>query len=516
MMTAWLVYKTGAVMFDQLHACGLAVLLACLTDKPVKMADNGLTYHLQTAASPPASPPDNLWQHLFPLPTAPDLAQADPLARSVFDGLLAALFTQRGVRLISAVDAIQQARQKPETIDRGLQKVSQAIVRWQTFVSWQSRHQTNWIAALLLDYRPENPPAYHPAVNTSSGLSIPMTIDPTFSYASRHPASNRLLAQKCNLTFAQMPYAVLLAYVGAGRALRAQRTNGDGVNYYTPFFQNVEIQPDFNLPTFKSSVNGPRQTLLYQWLATYLYQRPAVAGLAYQTLQTQGAQQSISIMRGYLDCEWLRWLDGTSFRSIIRDWCSLLSMRVAESPLELDLLEEALLLPGEVATWRRHWMDQALYVIQKSTRPIYRVETIQEIVMQTKCESMSQILAGERGTIRFGRALRQLGRHNPAELQDRIDELQSIQSLEDLLSTLAQANQSCLIAKVRNEFIIVPDDDDLAFLLDDIAQFGPREIASLLIILASLSYPRKETGSEDTLPPVLESKAAVEGGTTDV
>jgi hypothetical protein len=516
MTTDWLVYKTGAYLLDQLHACGLGVLLACLTNKPVKLANYGVTYHLQTVAAPPATVPDNLWRKLLPLPTSADLTQANPLALSVFDGLLASLFTQRGVRVISTSDATLQVRRKPEVIGQGLQKVNKAVNRWRAFASRQSRRQTNWVAALLSDYRPENQPAYRPVASRANGLSVTMTLDPTFSYASRQPVSNRLLADKNNVEFAQMPYVSLLAYIGAGRLLRAQRTNGDGANYYVPLFQNVAIQADFSLPTLRSSVNTPQQTLLHHWLATFLDQQTAVTGLAYQTLQTQGAQQSISIMRGYLDYEWLRRLDSIGSRSIIRDWRSLLNMRLAECPLELALLEQALWLPGDVAAWRDHLADQALYVMRKRGKPIYRLQTVQEIAMQTKFDSMSQILAHEQGTIRFGRALRQLGRDNPGELQEHIDELRTVQSSTALLLILAQANQACLIAKSRNEFIIIPDDDDLSLLLDDIAKFGAAEIASLLIILASLSYPRREKEGEDAPPADLELMPALEGETVNV
>lgn len=103
--------------------------------------------------------------------------------------------------------------------------------------------------------------------------------------------------------------------------------------------------------------------------------------------------------------------------------------------------------------------------------------------------SMSVIVARENGTIRFGHALRQLGRQNLAEWRDILDELESTRSQTHLLRTLAKANQACLLAKAKNSFMVVPNDDDISILLDDIATFGPQEIAALLIILSTLYYP---------------------------
>jgi hypothetical protein len=514
MQTDWSVYKTGAYMFDQLHACGLGILLACLTGQPVNLVDEGAAYRLKTAVAPPATLPDDLWQRLFSLPANANLEEVEQLSLSVFDGLLAALFTTKGVRLVSTADAIWNAKYRPTAITEGLDKVNGAVTRWQTFVLRHTRSQTDWVAALLPAYDPEKRPSYHPAPVSRKGLAVLMTLDPTFSYASRQPVSDHLLDKKCNVGFAQMPFAPLLAYIGAARFLRAQRTKGNFVNFYTPLFQQMDISCDVNLAMLKASVNNSRQTLLHHWLSGFLHTQHAMTGLAYQFLQTQGAQQSISVMRGCLDYQWLR---GIGSFEIMGKWRSLLSKRVEESPLELDLLEEALLLPKQPDRWRHHWTDWALQVLMKKGDKLtlaYHISTMKEISMNMTPNSMSCILSKDKGTIRFGQALRQLGRDNLVELRDRIDELLTIQTQNQLLQTLAKANEACLIAKARNVFIIIPDDDDLAILLDDVDQFGAAEIASLLIILAMVAYPRRKS-EEDEATVASEQIEALKGGASD-
>ena len=49
--------------------------------------------------------------------------------------------------------------------------------------------------------------------------------------------------------------------------------------------------------------------------------------------------------------------------------------------------------------------------------------------------------------------------------------------------------QKCAVAKAKSDFIIVPYDDDLKYLLDDLDKFGAQKIAGMLAILAYARYP---------------------------
>jgi hypothetical protein len=51
--------------------------------------------------------------------------------------------------------------------------------------------------------------------------------------------------------------------------------------------------------------------------------------------------------------------------------------------------------------------------------------------------------------------------------------------------------QECVVAMAKSPFIIIPTDEDLKYLLDDVDQHGARPIAGLLIILSTLRYAQR-------------------------
>lgn len=481
-------------MFDQLHACGLATFLNCLTEGNVKLLDVGVAYQIK-ASDVPGCLPEDLWERLFPIPENDDLDNASELSLSVFDGLLALLFTSPGARFVSTEDAKWQAKYKSMEIAKGLVKVRKAIERWKRFVSRQDKKGEDLLTNLRRCYSTEEVPDFLPMHKKENDLSIPMTLDPTFSFATRQSVSDHNVSKKRNVTFVGVRYAPFLAYIGASRWLRAQRVGGDLVNFYVPMFRELDVDCKTSMPMLRGNPNGSQQVLLYEWLTAFLKGPFLLKGLAYQVLQTQGAQQSISIGRGCLGYQWLHQLQDASENAVLHNWRFLLSPKKEKSPLDLDLLQEAIMNPYQFSTWKRHLSNHALSISTNKGKQIrrYSLETIQEVVKNMSPNSpMSTIIARKNGTLRFGHALRQLGRHNSAEWHDTITELQSVRSQTQLLQTLAKANQACLVAKAKSDFIVVPNDMDAAILLDDIATFGPEEIASLLIILSTLQYAFKE------------------------
>jgi hypothetical protein len=69
--------------------------------------------------------------------------------------------------------------------------------------------------------------------------------------------------------------------------------------------------------------------------------------------------------------------------------------------------------------------------------------------------------------------------------------------------------QTCEVLKAKSEFIIVPTDDDLDILLADVDQFGVKRIASVLLILAVLRYPREEREEPADSPGQAETETEV-------
>ena len=57
--------------------------------------------------------------------------------------------------------------------------------------------------------------------------------------------------------------------------------------------------------------------------------------------------------------------------------------------------------------------------------------------------------------------------------------------------------QTCEVVDANSPFIIVPTDEDLKLLLDDVERYGASMVAALLRLLSTLRYiPRKERVSQ--------------------
>ncbi len=118
------------------------------------------------------------------------------------------------------------------------------------------------------------------------------------------------------------------------------------------------------------------------------------------------------------------------------------------------------------------------------------------------------IVERQEGTLRFGRALRQLGRFNRAILRDVVVLLEAAQTPEQVNLALHLALQECELAKAEFPFISIPDDTDFALLLDDVEQYGVRIIASVLMLLSVLRKPRTDDSDEHEQPAEVESDAS--------
>jgi hypothetical protein len=86
--------------------------------------------------------------------------------------------------------------------------------------------------------------------------------------------------------------------------------------------------------------------------------------------------------------------------------------------------------------------------------------------------------------------LRLLGDSNAAALRDLVEDLETVTTLDHLLSVLALTAQHCQVAAAKTRFMVVPDDGDLGTLLSDVEQSSPQTIARFLIVLSALRYPR--------------------------
>lgn len=522
----WRIVKTGADMFDALHAYGLGLLVAYASHRPVKLVEQGTFYQLDSRTTRLNASTDILGS-VLELPTLPAIRACEqegaevPLSVATFDGLLAALFTTPSVRLVSVTDLLTRQRfaQRPTAARDSLKKVRSAVARWMHFVQRESCGSLNWLLDILQDYavgrgangETASPRIPLPVKRAKTDLGLVMAMDPSNSYSARRPISDGLVTERVNLTLDGTRYAPLLAFIGAARFLRAQRVAGHLVNFYVPLAASVVLCTETTLPILFPVEHASEQATALLWLTYFEKARRPGAdwhGLAYQVMQTQGARQSISRDRGCLDNGWLAAIESRAGSAVLGYWESLLNQSQEQAPFELDHLASCL-TRHRASDWLFHLRDAAVFQHchpQSQFRP-YSLKEVKEVTKHMVAPThlpLRTILERESGTLRFGRALRLLGQHNPAPLRDLIDALDVAQTGDQLVRILAQAAQECTLVSAQSQFIIVPSDEDLKYLLDDVEAYGARTIAGLLIILSALRYPR----SPDTSPPPRSAEPA--------
>ena len=284
------VVKSGAVMFDALHACGLGVLVATAADAEVKLVDQGLTYKLRCSGRVPAAGL-GLLDSVLRLPGSEETQDwAQPsIEVSNLDGLLAALFTTPGIRVVSAADLLLKQRFRPEAFADGLKKLNRALARWRKYASKVSKDSSQgWLWGVLQDYDAACPVVPLAARKRTRGdLSALMTLDPAFSYSTRRPISDGLVGQRSNCALTNARWAVLLALVGGARFLRAQRVAGKLVNLYVPLPASAKICSETVLPLLHSAKHPSDQAIALNWLRLWRASRSSRmtwSGLAYQVM----------------------------------------------------------------------------------------------------------------------------------------------------------------------------------------------------------------------------------------
>lgn len=182
------------------------------------------------------------------------------------------------------------------------------------------------LAEVLSDYDQAHP-AYPTLVDgkPKRDINVFIPIDPSSGYSLRSARSDGWMTVKTQV------------------ALRGTRS-GALVNCYLPVARVLFIGAETSLPLLLSADEGPDQAELRRWLAlSQEVSRPEAewSGLAYQTLLTQGQQQSLSLASGVLEIGWLVSLQERLGTGVIAFWRALLSakgIRDRQEPL-LDCLK---------------------------------------------------------------------------------------------------------------------------------------------------------------------------------
>ncbi len=493
----WCVAKIGSEFFDVLHACGLAVLIATATKEPVQVEDRGAYFHLRSTCKKKPQATSMILAKILELPTQAALRQyrsqrpSIPLAN--LDGCLAFLFTTPGIRANSANDLKSKLAMTSTAYRDAITKVK-SFQKSLKFLNEDSS-KAIWLTDLLHVYELENLQNPNLIPKPPGGLGLNMILEPAFSYSTHSPYSTGDIGKRSNVGIANTPHAALLARLGATRFLRSQRVASNCLNFYVPMITQISITANSCLPLLSYTSQNTSHAAVAHWIHLWQSQRALhlrAAGLAYHTLQTQGMQQSISLNRVCLSNSLLEQLAHAKQHRLIHRWQRWLGQPQEVRQFDKDLLVEAL-LHHNAKGWLVHLEDihYSKHYLTKSRTP-YKLQEI-KVLMNTLNDSakvpLREIINNESGTLRFGHALRLLRNHDPIVGREMIEKLEQVQSDEQLLRTLTRAIQECLLAQGKSPFIMIPNDNDLLALCNDLEKYPARLVAKLLALLSTLQYP---------------------------
>lgn len=496
----WRVVKMGSVFFDALHVYGVSIVLATLTKQPVTLHDVGLSYELTSPVQVLPGGTLDLFDELFPLPTEDQCALAtknrlQELPLTILDGLLAALLTNPIAPLKANVADLFQAQHfHPLIVAQGLQKVAGKVADWKAWIQHTAQDATNWVAEMLGDYAwnaPETPVLF--AGQSKRDLHVLMTLDPSFAYSFHQAIHTGDMTQKTNVAIHGTRYAALLAFLGAARFLRSCSVAAPYLLFVVPIVECGVIEAETSLPCLSPEPVSPELALTRRLLTFFTI--PVLPGccwhsLAYQTLQQQKRQQPLCWESGYLVFSWLHQVEQEAGAEMLAFWQRCLQHG---SPEEQEPLVE-LLKQQRPDGWYRHLTRRTSMILaapESAFRP-YRFEEVRTVTTMLDHSSSHPLRAvlnrDTEGTVCFGRALHQLGRHNPALLREFVDLLEPIRTEEALLPILRNLVAECDQAKVKWRYISVPTKQDLALLLDDIHRYGIRLVIGTVLVLSAVRY----------------------------
>lgn len=496
----WRVVKMGSVFFDALHSYGVAIVLATLTKQPVLLQNAGLSYEVSSPVQTLPEASVDLLNDLLPLPTEGACKRArngspEGLPMTILDGLLAALLTNPRAPQVAALQDLFHAQCfQPLAIAQGLHKVAAKIQDWKRWLNQTAQNAENWVTDMLGDYTwhaPMAPVLF--AGQSKHDLHVPMTLDPNFAYSFHQAIHTGDLTQKTNVAIHGTSYAALLAFLGAARFLRSCSVASPYLLFVVPIMERGRIEAETSLPCLLPEPVSPDLALVRHWLAAFT--RPVCPeiqwhGLAYQTLQRQKRQQPLCWESGHLAFSWLRQVEREAGADVLAFWRHCLHRGDPDEQATLvDVLKQQ-----HLASWYRHLTQRTVWLLIDPAPMLraYRFEEVRTLTAMldpTASHPLHAVLERRNaGTVRFGHALRLLGRVRPDLRRELLGLLEPVNTEEELFSVLTRIVQACADAKIEERYILVPTDDDFPLLLDDIHQHGLRPIIGVLLVLSALHY----------------------------
>ena len=500
-----IVVNTGKPQLDSLHALGLAKTIAMATDNSVVCSNVGTHYLLEFSGKMPSVCFQKTLRSLFPIPFSTSLENSDQREIQFLDGLLGAAFTMPGPRVVSVADVLCKAQDFPSVIPAAVEKASALYLRIDTPFARSTKHKKSWLHEMVSDYEPRlvKIPELH--VGHSQELCVTMPLEPTLALAPRRQVSDCVIGDRTSVKLNGSRFAPALVYIGAACFLRAQRVRGGAINMYVPIINDAVITPDTYVPCLAAGELRHDQALVRQCLSMMFLSSIKVAAVSFQTLMPLGSKQSISVNCGVRELDYLRQYQTGGCGNLVNQWLRLLDQN--DNFADDKRILSDWLISNNSTDFVHHLRTTASRWLLTPDEHSFTYDYVQLRVMlelqSMEKSHLARILERENGTIRFARALRHLGQLSRADLLDLIDELEFVKTEEQLLLTLAHLVQRCELAWSRSMFIIVPTEDDFAFLIDDMEHCTPRELAVTIILLASVRYPSKvrpDAGVDEPLP----------------
>ena len=539
-MHDFFVPKTGHRQLDMCHAYGVGLFLAYLTKQTVHLVDTGIGYslHVECEVMPVERP--NLLEKILAIPTdlmIENMADLSLCWRN-FDGLLAVTFTSLGKRIFSVSKMVKVLKANNERIVLK-KKATKLIKRLTRFAN----KQPNWITTILADYRHSK--TIQPAIIDSAGnskLNIPMTVEPLLSFGSRERLSQHAPHEKSSISLLYPTYGPIMVYLGAARLLRAQQLPSKLVQFYLPIYDEVAIHPHSSEPLLKLNLGTPDAAALCAGIRAVRTGTTGIKGFSYQTLQTQGAQQSISIGYGYVDIGVFNSLKQHDCLKLLDMWYGLLHQKPSALKIEKSNLTYALKNHSAEYFEEHLWEMAQLYYGKgkpKTKRPAkspspkslgsreksdygrqYNIKEIQVILMNIDPDQQSplaQIIGQKKGTIRFARALKSISEAGfKSDALNMKQNLLSAQNCDELLETLTEIGQYALVSKGISEYVTVPNTDDLQILLNDVERLKVSTVARLIVTISVLYSPKKPKNTIGGMVKETDKEATASDETIDL
>ena len=501
------VMKVGQVRFDTLHACGLAILLNHLVKKPVHVVDEEISFHIYFKGNLPEQMPEEILKEILVLPSKEELVQFlnnpfQSLPLGNMDGLLAALITSTGIRVVSVVSLKFLINDNLQAIDKAIWKIEHAIDKWMKALEkgYQNKRK-NWLSDILSDYSYSHPEIPLPLSKCSARVRLSMPIDPAFGFSPRSPNNNQVISHGISLN--GTPYSSILAYIGAARFLRAEVGSRYKVYLYYPVIKVLVVDDKTYMPILTSGEMLGDKSLFLFWFNSYKnygqknFKTVSFLGICYQVMSTHAGKSPISNKSGVYEFMRLEQIRPNIRMNLLEIWEWMLRDQ-SHQTITISLCHY--LQSMNILDWVYHLEKVVDQIWDIPRNFLYSERQIMEVF-----RTMNQLIEDRpislfqrgSGAIQFGRMLRSLRWANFKEYRLIIHLLDDATNENEFLDSLFLGVQKCEILRTLGAIMIRVHEKDIKVLLDDLSIYGFRKVRNFIKLISAIEYDNKKVTSTD-------------------